>query len=54
MIEEHLQHTYQHRVPREPAVGGARINLTFRTIVGERPGDAVPHTMTVAAPHGRG
>lgn len=50
-----LQHSHQHRVPREPTVSAPRINLTFRAIVGARPVEAVPHTMTAAAPEdGRG
>ncbi|CAL1239810.1 alpha-ketoglutarate-dependent dioxygenase AlkB family protein [Candidatus Methylocalor cossyra] len=32
-----LQHHWRHRVPKDPAVRGARINLTFRTIVGTPP-----------------
>jgi alkylated DNA repair dioxygenase AlkB len=47
-----LQHTYQHRVPREPAAAGPRINLTFRTIVDAHRVEAVPHTKS-AAPPGR-
>lgn len=44
-----LQHTHQHRVPREADASGPRINLTFRGIVAARPDDGVPHTMAPAA-----
>ncbi|HEY0133237.1 MAG TPA: alpha-ketoglutarate-dependent dioxygenase AlkB [Nannocystis sp.] len=42
-----LQHTHQHRVPREPAVTAPRVNLTFRTLTGPAPQPSVPHTSRV-------
>lgn len=42
-----LQHTHQHRVPREPDVSAPRINLTFRTLAGPAPQPAVAHTSRV-------
>lgn len=42
-----LQHTHQHRVPREPEVTAPRINLTFRTLSGEAPQPAVAHASRV-------
>lgn len=42
-----LQHTHQHRVPREPDVSAPRINLTFRTLTGPAPQPAVAHTSRV-------
>ncbi|MCY1070422.1 alpha-ketoglutarate-dependent dioxygenase AlkB [Nannocystis sp. RBIL2] len=38
-----LQHTHQHKVPREPGVTEPRINLTFRTLSGPAPQPAVAH-----------
>jgi alkylated DNA repair dioxygenase AlkB len=42
-----LQHTHQHRVPREPGVSAPRINLTFRTLTGPAPQPDVTHTSKV-------
>jgi alkylated DNA repair dioxygenase AlkB len=42
-----LQHTHQHRVPREPEVTAPRINLTFRAIVGPAPQPTVAHSSRV-------
>ncbi len=42
-----LQHTHQHRVPREPGVAAPRVNLTFRTLHGPAPQPGVPHTREV-------
>lgn len=42
-----LQHTHQHRVPREPEVTAPRINLTFRTLIGPAPQPTVAHTSRV-------
>lgn len=42
-----LQHTHQHRVPREPQVTAPRINLTFRTLSGPAPQPTVEHTTRV-------
>lgn len=42
-----LQHTHQHRVPRDPQVTAPRINLTFRTLAGPVPQPGVAHTSRV-------
>jgi len=42
-----MQHTHQHRVPREPQVTAPRINLTFRTLTGPAPRPEVAHTSRV-------
>ncbi|MDC0716380.1 alpha-ketoglutarate-dependent dioxygenase AlkB family protein [Nannocystis bainbridge] len=42
-----LQHTHQHKVPREPGVTGPRINLTFRTLAGPAPQPEVAHASRV-------
>ncbi|WAS96749.1 alpha-ketoglutarate-dependent dioxygenase AlkB family protein [Nannocystis punicea] len=42
-----LQHSHQHKVPREPEVKAPRINLTFRTLSGPAPQPAVAHASRV-------
>ncbi|MDC0666431.1 alpha-ketoglutarate-dependent dioxygenase AlkB family protein [Nannocystis radixulma] len=42
-----LQHTHQHKVPREPEVTAARVNLTFRTLSGPALQPTVAHTSRV-------
>lgn len=42
-----LQHTHQHRVPRQPEVRAPRINLTFRTLTGPAPQPTTAHSTRV-------